>query len=71
MLVSSIKTRLFPLFAKIVDEEKVKPITEELKGIREKVHYTRVMNRRLHNMPFRKIQSYHINPWNRDSNRSS
>ncbi|MDW8023005.1 MAG: zinc ribbon domain-containing protein [Nitrososphaerota archaeon] len=41
-----------------MDGEKVKPIMEELKGIREKVRHTRTMNRRLHSIPFRKIQSY-------------
>jgi len=38
--------------------EKAKPIMEELKNIREKMKYGRRMNRRLHSIPFRKIQSY-------------
>jgi putative transposase len=37
--------------------EKVKPIMEELKNMREKIKYGRRMNRRLHSIPFRKIQS--------------
>ena len=44
--------------AKIVAEEKIKPIMENLMNMREKMKYGRRMNRRLHSMPFRKIQSY-------------
>jgi len=44
--------------AKIAAGEKVKPIMEELKNMREKMKYGRRMNRRLHSIPFRKIQSH-------------
>ncbi|MBC7113154.1 MAG: IS200/IS605 family element transposase accessory protein TnpB [Candidatus Methanomethyliales bacterium] len=46
------------MIAKIVDEEKVIPVMERLKDIRKRIKYGRRMNRRLHNMPFRKIQTY-------------
>jgi IS605 OrfB family transposase len=36
--------------------EKVKPVMEKLKNMREKMKYGRRMNRRLHSVPFRKIQ---------------
>jgi len=42
----------------IVAREKVKPVMEKLKNIRERIKYGRRMNRRLHSIPFRKIQSY-------------
>jgi putative transposase len=38
--------------------EKVKHEMEKLKNIRERIKYGRRMNRRLHSIPFRKIQSY-------------
>jgi putative transposase len=41
----------------IVAEENVKPVMEELKDIRKRIKYDRRMNRRLHSIPFRKIQS--------------
>ena len=44
--------------ARIVAEEKAKPVMEDLKNIRKKMKYSKKMNRRLHSMPFRKIQSY-------------
>jgi putative transposase len=44
------------IIAEIAAEEKVEPVMEELKNMREKMKYGRRMNRRLHNMPFRKIQ---------------
>jgi putative transposase len=43
---------------RIVAEEKVKPVMENLKNIRERIKYGRRMNRRLHSIPFRKIQFY-------------
>jgi IS605 OrfB family transposase len=43
--------------AEIVAREKVKPVMEESKNMREKMKYDRRMNRRLHSIPFRKIQS--------------
>jgi putative transposase len=39
-----------------VAEEKVKPVMENLKSIRERIRYGRRMNRRLHSMPFRRVQ---------------
>ena len=33
-------------------------ILEDLKGIRKRIDYNRIMNRRLHNWSFRKLQSY-------------
>jgi IS605 OrfB family transposase len=44
------------IIAKIAVGEKVKPIMEKLKGMRERMQYGRRMNRRLHSMPFRRIQ---------------
>ena len=44
--------------AAIVAEEKVKPVMEKLKNMRERIKYGRRMNRRIHSIPFRKIQSY-------------
>ncbi len=41
----------------IIAEEDVKPMMEKL-TIRKKTRHGRKMNRRLHNMPFRKTQSY-------------
>jgi len=46
------------IIAETVAGEKVKPVMEELKNIREKIKYGRRMNRRLHSIPFRRIQSY-------------
>ena len=46
------------VIAHIIAEEKVKPVMEKLTNIREKIRYGRRMNRRLHSMPFRKIQFY-------------
>jgi putative transposase len=46
------------IIAEIVVREKVKPVMEKLKNIRERIRYGGMMNRRLHSMPFRKIQSY-------------
>jgi putative transposase len=42
--------------AEIIAEENVKPVMEKLKNIRERIRYGRRMNRRLHSIPFRKIQ---------------
>ena len=46
------------MIAEIIGEEKVIPVMEELKGIRERIRYGKRMNRRLHSIPFRKIQFY-------------
>jgi putative transposase len=43
--------------AEIVAREKAKPVIEELKDMRKRIKYGRRMNRRLHSIPFRKIQS--------------
>ncbi|MEM4675372.1 MAG: zinc ribbon domain-containing protein [Nitrososphaerota archaeon] len=42
----------------MVAEENARPVMEELTHIRERIRYGRVMNRRLHSIPFRKIQLY-------------
>jgi putative transposase len=44
------------VIAEIAAKEKVKPVMEELKDMRERMKYGRRMNRRLHSMPFRKVQ---------------
>jgi IS605 OrfB family transposase len=44
------------IIAGITAKENVKPAMERLKNIREKIRYGRRMNRRLHAIPFRKIQ---------------
>ena len=44
--------------AGIVAGEKVKPVMEKLKNMRERIKYGRRMNRRLHSIPFRKIHFY-------------
>jgi len=44
--------------ARIIAEQNVKPVMEDLTNIRDRIRYGRKMNRRLHSMPFRKIQFY-------------
>ncbi len=56
--VNDILHRASRIIARIIVEEKVKPVMEKLINIREKIRYGRKMNRRLHNMPFRRIQYY-------------
>jgi len=56
--VNNILHKASKIIARIVAEENVKPITEKLTNIREKIKYSRKMNRRLHSIPFRKIQFY-------------
>ncbi|HIE14267.1 TPA: transposase, partial [Candidatus Bathyarchaeota archaeon] len=46
------------IIAEIAEKERVKPVMEELKGIRRRIGYSGIMNRRLHSMPFKRIQSY-------------
>jgi len=46
------------IIAEMVAREKAKPVIEELKNMRERIKYGRRMNRRLHIIPFRRIQSY-------------
>ncbi|MBS7614112.1 transposase, partial [Candidatus Bathyarchaeota archaeon] len=43
---------------RIVARENVKPVMEDLTYLRDRIRYGRRMNRRLHSMPFRKIQFY-------------
>ncbi|MEM2567480.1 MAG: zinc ribbon domain-containing protein, partial [Candidatus Bathyarchaeia archaeon] len=50
--------RAAKIVAGVVAEENVKPVMEKLTHIRERIRYGRVMNRRLHSIPFRKIQFY-------------
>ncbi|MEM1512424.1 MAG: zinc ribbon domain-containing protein [Candidatus Jordarchaeales archaeon] len=51
--------RAAKVVAGVVAEENVKPVMEELTHIRERIRYGRVMNnRRLHSIPFRRIQFY-------------
>ncbi|MCQ5336688.1 MAG: transposase [Candidatus Methanomethylicia archaeon] len=54
--VDAILHKASKIIAEIVAEEKVKPVMEKLKNMRESMKYGRRMNRRLHSMPFRKIQ---------------
>jgi len=54
--VDAILHKASKIVAEIVAEEKVKPVMENLKNIRERIKYGRRMNRRLHSMPFRKVQ---------------
>ena len=56
--VDAILHKVSKTIAEIVAEEKVKPVMEKLKNMRERMKYSRRMNRRLHSTPFRKIQSY-------------
>ncbi|MBC7090520.1 MAG: IS200/IS605 family element transposase accessory protein TnpB [Nitrososphaeria archaeon] len=56
--INNILHRTSKIIANIVAEENVKPTIENLKYIRERMKYGRKMDRRLHSMPFRKVQSY-------------
>ncbi|MHA1505706.1 MAG: RNA-guided endonuclease InsQ/TnpB family protein [Candidatus Asgardarchaeia archaeon] len=56
--VNAILHKTSKIIAESVKGEKVIPVMEELKGIRERIRYSKRMNRRLHSMPFRKIQFY-------------
>ncbi|MEM2194121.1 MAG: transposase [Candidatus Methanomethylicia archaeon] len=56
--VSDILHRATKIIAGIIAEENVKPVMEKLTHIRERIRYGREMNRRLHSIPFRKIQFY-------------
>jgi putative transposase len=55
--VDTILHRVSKTIAMIVAEEKAKPVMEELTDIRKRIKYGKRMNRRLHSIPFRKIQS--------------
>ena len=55
--INAILYKASRIIAETVAGEKVKPIMEELKNMRKKMKYGRRMNRRLHSIPFRKIQS--------------
>ncbi|MEM2359925.1 MAG: zinc ribbon domain-containing protein, partial [Candidatus Jordarchaeales archaeon] len=50
--------RAAKIVAGVVAEENARPVMEELTHIRERIRYGRVMNRRLHSIPFRRIQLY-------------
>ena len=56
--VNTILHKASKMIAEIVEVENVIPVMEELKGIRKRIRYGKRMNRRLHSMPFRKIQFY-------------
>jgi len=56
--VNTILHKASKIIAEIVKGEKVIPVMEELKGVRERIRYGKRMNRRLHSIPFRKIQFY-------------
>jgi putative transposase len=56
--INSIIHKASKIVAEIIAEENVKPVMEKLKNIRRRIKYGRMMNRRLHSIPFRKIQSY-------------
>jgi len=48
------------IISEICRKENVYPILENLKNIRKRIKYGKKLNRRLHSMPFNKIQSYII-----------
>ncbi|MEM1512404.1 MAG: zinc ribbon domain-containing protein [Candidatus Jordarchaeales archaeon] len=56
--VNDVLHRAAKVVAGVVAEENVKPVMEELTHIRERIRYGGVMNRRLHSIPFRRIQFY-------------
>ena len=56
--VNAIPYKASKITSEIVAEEKVKPVMEELKGIRRRIKYGKRVDRRLHSMPFRKAQTY-------------
>jgi len=56
--VNAILHKTSKIIAEIVRGEKIIPVVEELKGIRKRIRYGKRMNRRLHSIPFRKIQFY-------------
>lgn len=56
--VNDILHRASKFIAHLISEENVKPVMEELTNIRERIRYGRKMNRRLHAIPFRKLQFY-------------
>jgi putative transposase len=56
--INTILHKVSRTIAEIVAEEEVKPVMEELRNIRGRMKYGRRMNRRLHSIPFRRIQSY-------------
>ncbi|MEM3750158.1 MAG: transposase [Candidatus Jordarchaeales archaeon] len=56
--VNDVLHRAAKVVAGVVAEENARPVMEDLTHIRGRIRYGRVMNRRLHNMPFRRIQFY-------------
>ncbi|MCR6692833.1 MAG: transposase [archaeon YNP-LCB-003-016] len=56
--INSIIHKASKIIAEMIIKENVKPVMEKLKKMRKRIRYGRMMNRRLHSMPFRKIQSY-------------
>ncbi len=56
--INNVLHKASKIIARIAAEENVKPVMENLSYIRERIRYGKKMNRRLHSLPFRKIQSY-------------
>ncbi|MEM2829500.1 MAG: transposase [Candidatus Jordarchaeales archaeon] len=56
--VNDVLHRAAKIVAGVVAEENVKPVMEDLTHIRERIRYGGVMNRRLHSIPFRRVQFY-------------
>ncbi|MBS7609231.1 IS200/IS605 family accessory protein TnpB-related protein, partial [Candidatus Bathyarchaeota archaeon] len=56
--IDDILHRASKIIASIVAKENIKPAIESLTNLRENIQYSKKMNRRLHSMPFRKIQFY-------------
>ncbi|MEM4969457.1 MAG: transposase, partial [Nitrososphaerota archaeon] len=57
-----VKEQLHIISKEIVEFAKQFPkpmiVMEELEGLREKIDYSRELNRRLHNLPYRKLQKF-------------
>ncbi len=58
--INDILHRATKIIAGIIAEENAKPVMEKLTHIRERIRYSRKMNRRLHSMPFRKNSVLHF-----------
>ncbi|MGQ9782120.1 MAG: zinc ribbon domain-containing protein [Nitrososphaeria archaeon] len=56
--IETILRKASKVFAEIIRKENVRPVMEDLRNIRERMKYSERMNRRLHSMPFRRIQFY-------------
>lgn len=56
--INDILHRTSKIIANIIANENIKPMMENLINLRENMRYGKRMNRRLHNIPFRRIQFY-------------